>query len=261
MWPSGVLSFCVSGFGVVVDEQGYDYRRSHIGRAEIYERVYSMGYERWQWDLVERPIVRSILDGLRADGARSLLDFACGTGRIAGEARELFPVVEGIDVAEDMLALARARYPDVRFEQIDITRQPLERRFDVVAAFRFFMNAQPALRLEALDAIREHLTPGGVLVANVHANSTSPLGIFHTIRAPIRHQAMPTAWSYRSFERTLNERDFEIVRAWWHTYWPRAGDHFVGIARSMLPKAEQFARRAHLPRWLAQSFIVEARPR
>ena len=66
----------------------------------------------------------------------------------------------GVDVSEAMLA--RACCPgNVRLQHIDMTRHFLGETFDVVTAFRFFLNAEPLLREQALQAIRNHLTEGG----------------------------------------------------------------------------------------------------
>ena len=66
---------------------------------------------------------------------------------------------------------------NVRLHQIDLTRQSLGDTFDVVTAFRFFLNAEPPLREEALEAIRKHLKQDGRLVCNIQMNATSPIGI------------------------------------------------------------------------------------
>jgi hypothetical protein len=55
-----------------------------------------------------------------------------------------------------MLASAPAA-DNVRLHQIDMTRQSLGDTFDVATAFRFFLNAEQALRLEAPEAIRSAL--------------------------------------------------------------------------------------------------------
>ena len=45
-----------------------------------------------------------------------LLDFACGTGRIINAVSEYSSEALGIDVSEDMLAIARERNPHCNFE-------------------------------------------------------------------------------------------------------------------------------------------------
>ena len=74
-------------------------------------------------------------------------------------------------------ARLRARADNVRLQQIDITRQSLGDTFDVVTAFRFFLNAEQQLRREVLEAIRKHLKPDGRLVCNIQMNATSAMGV------------------------------------------------------------------------------------
>ncbi len=154
-----------------------DYRRSHAATDAgiVYGRTYETGYYAALWAKIEKPLVER---SLRALGGRhkKCLDFACGTGRITNVAAEYFAEVVGVDVSAPMLACASV--PDnVRLRQIDITRESLGETFDVVTAFRFFLNAEPRLREEALQAIREHLNKDGRLVCNIQMNAISPIGI------------------------------------------------------------------------------------
>ena len=64
-------------------------------------------------------------------GAATLLDVACGTGaHLVHFAREFR--VEGIDISDDQLAVARTRLPGVELHQGDMTTFDLGRTFDAV---------------------------------------------------------------------------------------------------------------------------------
>jgi SAM-dependent methyltransferase len=97
--------------------------------------------------------------------ADTLLDVACGTGaHLAHFAREYR--VEGIDLSEEQLAIARARLPGIELHQGDMTTFNLGKTFDAVTCM--FSSIGYVRTLDGLDAaigrMAAHLTPGGVLV-------------------------------------------------------------------------------------------------
>jgi SAM-dependent methyltransferase len=98
--------------------------------------------------------------------ARTVLDVACGTGlHLAGLAAQGF-AVEGTDLSEAMLAVARDRLPGVALHAGDMRTFRLGRRFDAVVCL--FSAIGYAATLDGLAAtvanLRDHLVPGGVLV-------------------------------------------------------------------------------------------------
>ena len=78
----------------------------------------------------EAAAIREIVARLNPTATR-LLDVACGTGRHIEHLREWF-ACEGADVDAGMLDVARARLPETRFTEADMTTLSLGRRFDVV---------------------------------------------------------------------------------------------------------------------------------
>lgn len=154
------------------------YRDSHAGKGADYQRRFaSCSFRRitWQW---EQRLLPAIVDTL-VPGRRRYLDFACGTGRILALLEQHFDEALGVDVSETMLAEARAtcRSPVL---QADLTAASHESNelgaFDLITAFRFFPNAEPALRLAAMRALAALLAPGGKLVFNNHQNDGSLTG-------------------------------------------------------------------------------------
>jgi SAM-dependent methyltransferase len=98
-------------------------------------------------------------------GASTLLDVACGTG---GHLRHLQHryACEGIDLAEEQLAVARERLPDVQLHRADMTSFHLGRTFDaVICLFSSIGYAGTLERLHAaVAAMAGHLNRGGVLI-------------------------------------------------------------------------------------------------
>jgi 2-polyprenyl-3-methyl-5-hydroxy-6-metoxy-1,4-benzoquinol methylase len=87
------------------------------------------------------PVHRHIQDDLlRVVGAldvRSIVDVGCGSGenlaRLAGLGRY---ELAGTDISEEALALARRRAPSARFVVLDIERDVLAERFDLVTTIQ-----------------------------------------------------------------------------------------------------------------------------
>jgi ubiquinone/menaquinone biosynthesis C-methylase UbiE len=126
-------------------------------------------------------IEKQILDGIVSENfgqtRMRLLDFACGTGRILHHLESRASESVGIDLSPSMLEVARAKVRKSEIVEADITRTDVlqDRQFDLVTAFRFFPNAEPELRTEAMLVLKRHLSPRGVLVFNNHKNRDSSI--------------------------------------------------------------------------------------
>jgi len=156
---------------------GYRDRFAEDAAAERYERVVyaPRSHSSAIWEQQKRLLADLIRRQRRAGRPTSVLDFACGTGRVLQLAEGLADESVGVDVSPAMLAVARRRCPRSTLVQGDLLHdRPLgSRRFDVVTAFRFFLNVEPDLRVPALRALSRHLADDGVLVANVHGHRRS----------------------------------------------------------------------------------------
>ena len=109
--------------------------------------------------------VRSLIEETIQRPARTLLDVACGTGKHLAEFQSWFEV-EGIDLNEDLLALARARLPGIRFHVGDMADFDLGRSFDVVTClFSAIGSMTDVERLNsAIASMSRHVAPGGLLI-------------------------------------------------------------------------------------------------
>jgi SAM-dependent methyltransferase len=157
----------------------YSKRFQEEGAVLSYDfKEYGAGsYSSYVWEL-QRPVVGEILREFRAQTGRpcSLLDFACGTGRVLSYLEPLVEAAEGVDISPQMVAVARTKCVKSRLQVGDILAQPglLQKQYDIITAFRFLLNVEPEIRRRALRRLREVLRePDGLLVANVHGNSRS----------------------------------------------------------------------------------------
>ena len=102
---------------------------------------------------------------LRNPGARTLLDVACGTGKHVEYFLDHYQV-EGIDLCQGMLAVARERSPCVPFHQGDMVDFKLDCSFDVVTSL--FSSIGYVKTVEMLSCaianMARHLRSGGLLV-------------------------------------------------------------------------------------------------
>jgi SAM-dependent methyltransferase len=101
----------------------------------------------------------------RSPGARTLLDVACGTGKHLELLHADFEV-EGVDLDEGLLAVARERLGPVPLHLGDMRTLDLGRRFDAVTClFSAIGHLADVGELDrAIAAMASHLEPGGVLI-------------------------------------------------------------------------------------------------
>ncbi|XVQ84303.1 class I SAM-dependent DNA methyltransferase [Microbispora siamensis] len=134
--------------------------------ADVYDAFYEgrdRSYEA-QEETRSRTLIKHIRE--RNASASSLLDVACGTGRNLRCFAEEFERVEGVDLAEDMLRVARTRLRGVPLHRGDMKAFRLDRRFDAVTClFSSIAYLDGAEQLnQALRCFARHLNPGGVVV-------------------------------------------------------------------------------------------------
>lgn len=92
-----------------------------------------------------------------------ILDLGCGTGHLTAKIADSGAQVVGVDRSPEMIAAARAAFPNLKFELADARKLPFGAEFDAI-----FSNAtlhwihEPA---RVLESVRNALRPGGRFVA------------------------------------------------------------------------------------------------
>ena len=116
--------------------------------------------------VVTARFVDPLLDAAGVQAGTRLLDVACGPGTLAARAATRGAEPVGIDLADGMLALARARHPELQFVRGDVEQLPFDdASFDAVTA-GFLLHHAPAPARAAAQLARV-LIPGGRLAATV----------------------------------------------------------------------------------------------
>jgi predicted TPR repeat methyltransferase len=162
-----------------------DYRSSHIGKGDGYASSFSERPLRaLVWEL-ERRVLDEVVATRFGERRVRYLDLACGTGRVLTYLEDRVDRAVGVDVSPTMLDVARTRSTRAEIILGDVTQEDVlsGRSFDLVTAFRFFPNAEPALRAGAMEAVQRLLAPDGLLVFNNHRNSSS---LMHRVARAMR---------------------------------------------------------------------------
>jgi SAM-dependent methyltransferase len=129
---------------------------------DVYDAIYAGRGKDYRFEAcVVAEHVRS-----RHPRATSLLDVGCGTGRHLVHLAGKFAHVEGVDLAEGMLRVARGVLPGVPLHTGDMRSFDLGRTFGaVVSLFSAVGNLGGPDDLDAtLAAFARHVEPGGVVV-------------------------------------------------------------------------------------------------
>lgn len=246
---------------ILMENVSYRSSHSHPGYGRHYSKTYQEGYYYYQWAFLEKPFLSKLFQKFKKQEViENYLDFACGTGRIIGLAERYFDKVYGVDISSAMLEVAKENCHKAQFIQKDMTEEGLNKTFDLVTAFRFFVNAEEALKKSALEVIFSHLNPGGILVANIHQNKSSPLGFIMGAINKIKRKPVYSVMSYQEFCTLLKEYHFEIEEVFWYSFLPRTGRYFPWVSRFFLTPLDNFINKVpFIPKTWAQSFIIIAR--
>ncbi|HEY6130230.1 MAG TPA: methyltransferase domain-containing protein [Candidatus Acidoferrum sp.] len=106
---------------------------------------------------------KGLVQVLAARPGEQVLDLGCGTGTLTAEIASSGAEVLGVDRSAEMIAEARKKFPDLRFEVCDARSLPFAARFDAVfsnAALHWIPEAEPVVQ-----GIARALRSGGRFVA------------------------------------------------------------------------------------------------
>lgn len=143
-------------------------------------------------------------------GGASILDVACGPGWLSESLYRFGYRVTGVDIAEDLLAVARERIRTlpyrpidrdstwIEFRCLDVETERMERRFDAVVLYDCLHHFVDAA--SALENIRSMLSPLGLLVikegemptpgSEAERELLAESHTFNTLEAPFRPEAL-----------------------------------------------------------------------
>ena len=178
--------------------------RAAVAYDEHQYRPGSYGELLWQ---VEQQQLRDVVGQLRSSHRRiDYLDFATGTGRVLAFLEPLVDTAVGIEVSEAMAGRARSRVPAATVLCRDITTgaAPVEGSYDLITAFRFILNAEPALRAAGLAAMQRRLRDeSSLLVFNNHGNLWSHKALLWPVHKAAGRVQPGSAGNYLSHRQVM----------------------------------------------------------
>jgi SAM-dependent methyltransferase len=160
-------------------QEGYSEKFREATAAAEYEGFYIAGTADHAIWTHERKILTDLLARHRKKWpACDYLDFACGTGRVIEFMERRVTTSRGIDISPEMLRLAAPKLQRSELICSDITRSDApEGKYDLITAFRFFLNAEPSLRVAVIKALAARLKNSeSILVLTNHGNPFSYKG-------------------------------------------------------------------------------------
>lgn len=156
------------------------YRLSHMApdKGRSYENSFvNLPYRKMVWQWEQEVLIQLVKKLFDASSEIRYLDFACGTGRILSLLESYAAESYGVDISDSMLEVARKKCHHATLIHVDLTTTKLfpDQSFDLITAFRFFLNAEQELREGALKEIRDLIKPSGYFIFNIHMNEGSLL--------------------------------------------------------------------------------------
>ncbi len=130
--------------------------------ANYYDEIYnSLGKDY----LKEANKTHKLIQKYIKSGGKSLLDVGCGTGHHAGLLCEYYQV-EGLDLDQNILSVARKKYPKIPFHKGDMTNFRFNKKFDaIVCLFSSIGYVKTKSNLnKTIQIMAQHLLPGGVML-------------------------------------------------------------------------------------------------
>lgn len=244
-------------------------------RGEFKEKATAEGYEQDVFSLNSYAsllwtLERQYLDGFLQHFPLSYdeidyLDFASGTGRVLSFMESRVARARGVEISAAMLEIARQKVERAELVQADLTaaNAPVEGRYDLITAFRFFLNAEPALRLKAMRALAVRLKDDrSRLIFNVHASIPSHKLLLwpkHRLQAAISRQQ--GLWNYMTqgqVRQLLGEAGLEIEEVFGYDLFSGKSLYFVSYDK-LLTLEQRLAGQPLIQRLGAHQLYVARR--
>lgn len=156
---------------------------------------------------------RKIVRLLRHIDFTSVLDVGCGPGELLVTLRRFFPLVssfEGVDLSPEVIAATARRHPWIRFSTLDIEKEALPRRFDLIICSEVIEHLEN--RQTAYHHLAQMLNPGGYLVL------TCPTGKVYATERHFGHTSHPSLTEIKAASKMEGLRIIRLENWGWPTY-------------------------------------------
>lgn len=219
------------------------------------------GYDTFVWDLYRPYLVQIVENIARTHKHLKYLDFACGTGRIIAALEDHATESVGLDISPQMAEYAQQKVSHSTIRCGDILGQQniVDTDYDLITAFRFFLNTEPEMRNMVMKALASRLADrNSRLIFNVHANSWS-VDALQSLYQRLRGWGAAHTLSYPEVRRLVDEAGLEIETWYGFGLWPHR--LYRGRFGAMTRQVDQWAARIQPLRWISHDMLFVCRPR
>ena len=195
------------------------YKDSHksIDIAKNYDKVVNNKFEHRIYQ-VENIILKEYLDKYLNKKSK-ILDFACWTWRITSFLKKYFDDITWFDISENMLSVAREKYPDIEFRNVDLWTDKIDEKFDGIIAFRFFLNAETPLKEYILENFKSILNLNWTIIFNIHMNSRSIAFFLTRMKHMLWLNPLKQNWiSYNKMKKIVENHGYKVVESKWYSF-------------------------------------------
>ncbi|MEN3538183.1 class I SAM-dependent methyltransferase [Microbispora sp. ZYX-F-249] len=180
--------------------------------AEAYDAVADLYADLFRDSLGRLPLDRAMFaafaESVQAAGAGRVAELGCGPGYVTAHLRDLGLDVFGVDLSPRMIELARAAYPDLRFEVGSMDALDLaDGELGGILSWYSVIHTPPRELPPYFAEFRRVLAPGGILLLGFYEAEDGPVSEFD-------HKAAPAyRWPIDDLAELAREAGFtEIAR-------------------------------------------------
>ena len=238
-------------------------------------------YDSYVWELEQFTLDRIIKEINLRKKIKTLIDFACGTGRILhylSHNPELKgSKLIGVDISNNMLVVAREKLDTKIIELIRgdiITDQKLRDEISkysphMITSFRFFLNAEETLRKDVLESFKGITRSDYTLIGNVHGGKPSlrsfdmlSCQILQLIKKLLKKQDKNNCnfnfLSQSHMKKLLIESDYTNVRIYPIAFLPRLTVRRLKLPRKLYIIIEKTLQKIPFIKGFATDYIFTA---